>query len=73
LALKLPGLHFELNYISQIIDQNSQNLELSGSGLQGDQIGRIFAYWSSACGQLYENYRSGPNMWAAFSTEKNMY
>jgi hypothetical protein len=34
---------------------------------QGDQIGRIFAYWAIVFfGQFFENYRRGTNSWATF-------
>jgi hypothetical protein len=35
---------------------------------QGDQIGRIFAYRAIVFffGQLFENYKGSPNVWATF-------
>jgi hypothetical protein len=34
---------------------------------QGDQIGRIFAYWAIVFfGQFIENYRISANSWATF-------
>jgi hypothetical protein len=40
--------------------------------LQGDQIGRIFAYWVIDCfGQFFENYRSSPKFLATIFHGKN--
>jgi hypothetical protein len=44
------------------------------NGQQGDQIGRIFAYWATDFfGQILENYISTANSWAIFSTGQFMY
>jgi hypothetical protein len=38
---------------------------------QGDQIGRFFAHWTTVYfGQLFENYKSSTNSWAACSRGK---
>jgi hypothetical protein len=35
--------------------------------IQGDQIGRIFAFWAVAyLGQWFENYRNSAIFWATF-------
>jgi hypothetical protein len=51
---------------------NSNGGDLSIQVLdQGDQIGRIFAYWAIVSfGRFKENFRSNPNFWAIFSTVK---
>jgi hypothetical protein len=41
---------------------------------QGDQIGRIFAYWVLfSVDSFCENYKYIPNSWTTFSTLKAMY
>jgi hypothetical protein len=42
----------------------SGNTELNAN--QGDQIGRIFAYWATI-GQWFENYGSRTNFWAVYA------
>jgi hypothetical protein len=39
---------------------------------QGDQIGRIFAYWAVVfLGLFFENYISSPKIWATIFSGKN--
>jgi hypothetical protein len=39
---------------------------------QGDQIGRIFAFWAIVfSGQFFENKRSSPKLWATIFRSKN--
>jgi hypothetical protein len=44
----------------------STHTRMDWSGvIQGDQIGRIFAYWViDYCGQCFENYRNNAEFWA---------
>jgi hypothetical protein len=49
---------------------NLATLFLNGGRTQGDQIGRVFAYWVIVYFGKFENYKSSPNFGATFSYGK---
>jgi hypothetical protein len=65
--IKIFGL--KLNNLATLIKTTGQRKE---SLDQGDQIGRIFAYWTIVFfGQFLENCKSSPQIFATFSTIKS--